>query len=268
MSRRLLTQNRELRQDNVWTWTLPAAKVRLTDESWFNVCPNADACVSVCYARQGTYTFPKVRAAHVRNLEWTLDDLDGWREAMIEELSHKRYRPTGEPRPNAIPDGDEADEFLTLWAIGGGAAVRIHDAGDFYSDQYLSAWKMIAAEVPDVLFYAYTKEVTLVRSNATETPENFRVLFSLGGREDHLVDREVDRFADVFPDHEAIIEAGFSSQVANDLHAVTMQSKRVGIPQNRIAKFRIKLAGRTFGEVQAERDDRRGSRKDDDEQTT
>jgi len=256
--KRMLTQNRELREDNVWSWTLPAAKIRLTDGTWFNVCPHADACVNVCYARQGTYIFPKVRAAHVRNLEWTLDDLDGWAEAMTVELSHKRFRPTGTPRVGAFPEGDTPDPLLARWAGAGGAAVRIHDAGDFYSDEYLSAWKQIAAATPDVLFYAYTKEVTLVRSNSTPTPENFRVLFSLGGSEDHLIDRDEDRFADVFPDHESLDAAGFSTQFANDLHAVTMESKKVGIPQNNIAAFRKRLGGRTFGEVQDERNARRG----------
>ena len=50
---------------------------------------------------------------------------------------------------------------------------------------------------PDVLFYAYTKEVTMLKG--VVVPDNFRVVFSYGGQEDDAIDRSVDRHADVFP---------------------------------------------------------------------
>lgn len=64
----LLTQNRELKKDGVWNWTLPAWVVELPDGSHFNVCPHAGACAKFCYARNGTYLFPKVRGKHLDNL--------------------------------------------------------------------------------------------------------------------------------------------------------------------------------------------------------
>jgi hypothetical protein len=86
-----------------------------------------------------------------------------------------------------------------------------------------------------------------------DCPKNFRYLYSLGGREDHLIDLELDRHADVFPDDAAILEAGYSNQDASDLLAITLPSNKIGIPQNNIPQFRKRLAGRTFGEVQKER---------------
>lgn len=35
----LLTQNRELKRDGVWNWTLPAWVIQLDDGSHMNVCP-------------------------------------------------------------------------------------------------------------------------------------------------------------------------------------------------------------------------------------
>ena len=102
--RQLLTQNRELKAIGVWNWTLPAWAGRLADGRTFNTCPSAGICARVCYARQGTYLWPVVRAKHHANLAFVLDDLPGWEQAMVIELAAKRF---------------------------GGAWIRIHDSGDF-----------------------------------------------------------------------------------------------------------------------------------------
>jgi hypothetical protein len=136
-----------------------------------------------------------------------------------------------------------------------GKHVRIHDAGDFYNDEYLLAWLEIARQTPDVTFYAYTKEVSrfkrLVEPNC---PTNFRYLYSMGGKEDHLVDKEVDRHADVFPDDAAILDAGYMNQDASDLLAITLPTTKIGIPANNIKHFNKKMSGRTFSALQTERD--------------
>lgn len=247
----LLTQNSELRRDGVWNWTLPAWVVTLSDGTTINVCPNAGACVSLCYARNGAYLFSNVRAAHVRNLECTLRDLEGWRAAMIEELHRRKYRPTGIPRLPHLVDRLDLDEWAEAWAHAGGAAVRIHDAGDFYSDEYLAAWIDIARAHPDVLFYAYTKEVSRLRRFEDRTPVNFRWLYSLGGREDHLVDPDLDRHADVFPTMQVLADSGYIDQTESDLLAVLLPTTRVGIPANNIRHFRRKQGARSFGEIEA-----------------
>ena len=254
MTRRMLTQNSELREIGVWNWSIPAWVVELSDGRTFNACPSAGACAQLCYARNGTYNFPSVKAAHIRNLEETLDDLEGWKARMIEELRAKRFRATGSPRPDVAPEGTILDPWIASWYRQGGRAVRIHDAGDFYSDEYLRAWIEIARATPDVLFYAYTKEVRRFRKIAAqEAPENLRWLFSMGGKEDHLIDREIDRHADVFPDEQAIRDAGYSSQEASDLYAITLPTAKVGIPANNIPAFRKKQGGSTFADLQKDR---------------
>lgn len=244
----MLRQNSELRPHRIWNWTLPAWFVVRPDGSRFFTCPSAGVCAQFCYARNGTYRFPNVLAAHTANLDRILDDTQGWVADMVAELGHRRFRPTGEQRSLPIPVSD-VDPALREWVMSGGAAVRIHDSGDFFSAEYLLAWCEVASSVPDVLFYAYTKEVSLVRALAAKFPVNLRVLFSLGGLEDHLIDPDVDRHADVFPDEQAIEDAGYVSQDASDLLAVLLPTTRIGIPANNIRHFNRRLAGRRFSEA-------------------
>lgn len=228
MLKKLLSQNSELRPDGIFNWSLPAFAIKLNDGTNFNVCPNAGACAPYCYARNGTYLFSNVRGRHIQNLEYTLYHLEEWQQQMLSEVQHKKMI---------------------------GKHVRIHDAGDFYNDEYLLAWLEIARQTPDVTFYCYTKEVSrfkrLVEPNC---PANFRYLYSMGGKEDHLVDKEVDRHADVFPDDVAILDAGYMNQDASDLLAITLPTTKIGIPANNIRHFNKKMDGRTFSELQVERD--------------
>lgn len=249
---RLLTQNSDLRRVGVWNWTLPAWAVRLPDGRTMNVCPSAGACAKVCYARNGTYLFPAVRAAHMRNLLMVVDHLDEWIDAMLDETGHRRFAPKGVPREVPGVDPYALHPDTRDWMLSGGAAIRIHDSGDFFSDDYLEAWLHIAANRPDILFYAYTKEVSRFRRVMPEIPPtNFLWLYSMGGREDHLIDPDTDRHADVWPDEQSIEAAGYVSQDASDLLAVLAQSNRIGIPANNIKHFNKRLAGRTFGQLQA-----------------
>lgn len=229
--KKLLTQNSELKPHGIWNWTLPAFGVRLTNGKTMNVCPNAGVCATFCYARNGTYNFSNVKARHIANLEYVIEDPRGWYEHMLSEVQHPRMA---------------------------GKHVRIHDAGDFFNAAYLMLWLSIARNTPAVTFYCYTKEVSMFRHYVDDNcPPNFKYLFSLGGKEDHLIDLERDRHADVFPDEAAILDAGYSSQDKSDLLAITLPTNRVGIPANNIKHYNRKLAGRTFGQVQIERQSQR-----------
>lgn len=219
----LLRQNRELREIGVWNWTLPALGARLDDGRTILTCPQAGACASLCYARNGTYLFRNVKAAHARNLKRVLDDLDNWKGEMVAE-ARKRAR---------------------------GGYIRIHDSGDFFSDEYLRAWLDIAAQVPEVTFYCYTKEVSrfkrLVEGNA---PANFKWLYSMGGKEDHLIDVENDRHAEVFPSAESLEAAGYFNQEESDVLAIEAPTNRIGIVANNISHFRKRQGAATFGGLQ------------------
>jgi len=224
--KKLLSQNSELRPDGIYNWSLPAFAIKLTNGKNFNVCPQAGACASFCYARNGTYNFRNVKGRHIGNLEYILEEPLEWQKQMLSEVQHKKMI---------------------------GKYVRIHDAGDFFSEEYLKLWLGIARQTPDVTFYCYTKEVSLFkRVVEPNCPANFRYLYSMGGKEDHLVDKEKDRHAEVFPDDAAILNAGYENQDASDLLAITLNTVKIGIPANNIPHFNKKLAGKTFGDVQVE----------------
>jgi len=243
----LLTQNSELKPHRIFNFAIPAWFVRL-DGKVFKTCPNAGACAQVCYARNGTYLFSNVLTAHTKNLRLTLDEPVLFRELINKELSHKRFKPTNQPR--VMPEGTKLtdDQWLQAWIHNGGAAVRIHDSGDFYSEAYLYLWFAIAADNPEVLFYAYTKEVAMLKEHGAKAPTNFRWLYSTGGLQDNLI-TDNDRRADVFPDEQAIANAGYTSQDASDLLAILLDTKLVGIPANNIKHFNKKMAGRRFSEL-------------------
>lgn len=232
----LLTKgNAELAKNGIFTWSLPALNARLTNGRNFVTCPNAGICANLCYARVNSYAFSNVVTAHTRKLELVLNDLEAWRNLLIEELQAKRYR--------------------------NGKSVRIHDSGDFFSVEYFDAWVKIASATPDVFFYAYTKEVAMTKAYG-QLPENFVVIFSMGGKQDYLVDKNVDRHADVFPTVEALNDAGYIDQEENDLFAATMPSNKVGIVVNNIPHLRKRQGVATFASLQEERDERFAKRRE------
>ncbi len=149
---------------------------------------------------------------------------------MTEELQHKRF--TGK------------------W-------IRVHDSGDFFSEEYLLTWLRIMRNSPNVRFYCYTKEISLFkRVVAGDAPENFLWCYSLGGKEDHLIDLSTERHADVFPDVEALIAADYTDQTESDLLSVLSDSPLVGIPANRIPHLLKRQGSETFGSLQRARDEK------------
>jgi hypothetical protein len=222
--------------------------VRLADGRSFNVCPSAGACAKVCYARNGTYLFPAVHAAHLDNLRAAFSP--DFPERMLNELTRPRYHSAGRPHLPDVPRTHLHPHAARLLDLGA-PLVRIHDSGDFFSESYLWAWLAVAHSAPGVLFYAYTKEVRLLEAAADEAPPNFLWVYSLGGRQDHLIDRDTMRHADVFPDPAAIAAAGYTDQSAHDLLSVAAPSLRIGIPANNIPTYRKRQGSRTFAELEA-----------------
>ncbi|MFJ9167365.1 hypothetical protein ACIRPK_23790 [Kitasatospora sp. NPDC101801] len=219
----------------VFTWTVPAWWVRLTSGEHFNTCPEAGVCGRSCYAfgRASSYKrFPGVRARHLLNLELVLSEPEEWERRMKAELKGRAFR-------------------------GGNVWVRVHDAGDFWSDQYVLSWLRIARSAPHVRFYCYTKAIERFRRLVLPNcPPNFLWCFSLGGTEDRLIDRGRDRHADVFPTVEALEAAGYSDQSDSDLLAV-LGSPKVGIPANRYPAMK---GTASFGELQRRTEEKKRAR--------
>jgi hypothetical protein len=64
--------------------------------------------------------------------------------------------------------------------------IRIHVSGDFFSDAYFKAWLEVARQRPGIIFYGYTKSIRFWIDNQASIPANFRLVASMGGKEDSL----------------------------------------------------------------------------------
>lgn len=221
---KLFTQNSDLKKGGIYGWTLPAHYVTLTNGTKFNCCPNAGICGAFCYAKSGTYMFSNVKKAHIQKLELVLNHRQDWKRMINEELKLKKYD---------------------------GKYIRIHDAGDFFNIEYALDWVEIAQNNPQCIFYAYTKEVNMFKNELVgKLPSNFITIFSFGGRQDHLIDREVDRHSDVFPNYDDMIKEGYNDIGDDDKQSAINPNHKVGLYRNNIKHFIKKMGDRTFSDWQ------------------
>lgn len=65
--------------------------------------------------------------------------------------------------------------------------VRIHSAGDYFSQDYFDAWLSVAKLNPDILFYSYTKALPYWVNRISMIPDNFILTASYGGRKDDMI---------------------------------------------------------------------------------
>ena len=66
--------------------------------------------------------------------------------------------------------------------------IRIHVAGDFFSEAYMLAWHLVARVNPNIKFYAYTKSIQWMYNLEDQRPINLRMIASYGSKEDSLID--------------------------------------------------------------------------------
>jgi len=66
-------------------------------------------------------------------------------------------------------------------------AIRIHAAGDFYSQEYFDMWLSIAYDNPHIEMWAYTKSLNYWVKRLKVIPRNLTLTASVGGRLDHLI---------------------------------------------------------------------------------
>lgn len=67
--------------------------------------------------------------------------------------------------------------------------IRIHVAGDFYSQTYFDAWLKVCELNPTIDFYAYTKSIPFLISRLGNIPNNLNLTVSRGGKRDDLIDK-------------------------------------------------------------------------------
>ena len=72
--------------------------------------------------------------------------------------------------------------------------VRIHESGDFWTENYMKAWILVAQSRPNQIFYAYTKSLGMWLSLNDIIPSNFYLTASHGGTLDYLIPKHPNVF--------------------------------------------------------------------------
>lgn len=164
----LLAQNEKMQHSDgsfsvFFNLGLPALKGLAVNEKTnefvvVDTCPGAGTCKTYCYAMAGGYIrYKETSAAQSRKLNFLLNDPKGFADALKKEIAAaaKRF--------------DKKDTQVII---------RWHDAGDFFSPQYLALAYSVAEAFPKVKFYAYTKMANVATD--TTRPDNFVMNFSQG----------------------------------------------------------------------------------------
>lgn len=190
-----LTRNSKMRKMSgikTYNWGIPAYQ----SSTGFKTCPNAAACAKGCYATQGAYKFSNV--AKVFEARLKLAQSPRFANIIHAEIKRRKVE-----------------------------RLRIHDSGDFFSIEYLERWLGIIRANPTVQFYAYTKMVSMFKQYTLDglIPSNFIVIYSYGGTEDKLIDKNVDRHSWVFSSVEALQDAGYADAHEDDSIAVGSNPK-------------------------------------------
>jgi len=161
-------------------------------------CPFADVCKSISHRKTGKITDygdircfqtsletarPTVRASRWNNRELlhkkTKEEMV---ELILKSLTHHEFS----VRPIQI--------------------MRVHDSGDFFSQEYFDAWLEVIRARPDIVFYAYTKSLPFWKQRKDEIPINFKLIASSGGKADEMIEQESFRQAIIVSDMEEAIE--------------------------------------------------------------
>lgn len=184
----LLTQNSKMKKSGDRVFNFTLPAI--------DTCPNAGACARGCYAMQGAYRWSNVYKKHVAN--YNASQTVEFIGAVTLEARAKRVN-----------------------------RVRIHDAGDFYNLDYAMKWVAIAIACPDIEFYAYTKMVDMFKQSVY-LPDNMTIIYSYGGKQDHIIDAREDRHSQVFADVKDLVRAGYVDASKDDSLALT-NNKKVGL---------------------------------------
>ena len=176
----------------VVSFNLPAGGYEVDNKSYIT-CPGADACLALCYARQGTFLFKGSKRVRIDNHQLLL-------------TTHATHGLQG-----VIDILDEAVKKVTKTV----AVIRLHDSGDFFKKWYVQAWVEVIKRHPNILFYAYTKSFPMFKG--IDLPSNFRVTYSFGGKWDNKIDGPNSR---IFPTLDDRIKAGYVDGNDSDMPAI------------------------------------------------
>lgn len=118
-------------------------------------CRGAGVCRTYCYQNKVVQRFKRVQRRRKLNLLFTMSQ-------------------------------DFTEKMVLLLRVRPERIVRLHAAGDFYSQKYLDNWKLIAKANPNKIFWTFTKAFDL--DLYSDLPSNLIIIQSYGSKFDEKID--------------------------------------------------------------------------------
>lgn len=175
-------------------------------------CPFADKCLSKVDYKTKKITDGK--NTEFRCFSASQESLYKWtREQRFHNFETLRKMRSMEEMKKAI-----TESLPKVKKTGRGKIVRLHVAGDFFSQDYFDAWMEVAKMNPERIFYAYTKSLQYWVNRLGQIPQNFRLTASKGGRLDNLIESYGLKFAEVVYSEAEAMEKGLEID-HDDSHA-------------------------------------------------
>jgi hypothetical protein len=185
----------DIKKDCILSFSRGNEKLKYLDVVYISLpagyaCPFADICKSMahrhgkkfktgksiidlgdirCYAASAEMRWPAVRKQRWRNFDLLRQfkgDVGGMADLILRSFDY--YESKNPP--------------IKLF--------RIHESGDFFSQEYFDAWLQVVKTRSNILFYAYTKSLPFWAARKGEIPKNLRLVASEGGTMDELIDKE------------------------------------------------------------------------------
>ena len=95
--------------------------------------------------------------------------------------------------------------------------LRIHEAGDFFSQDYLDAWIEVAKRMPQTLFYAYTVSLPYYMARKNSLPKNFKIIASMDKHNEKFIMDNGLRYSRVVGSEEEARELGLPIDVDDSI---------------------------------------------------
>jgi hypothetical protein len=203
--------NRYLFDPQAWSWSLPSG----------TTCPGAEQCLAFVDRETGQMTNgPKQKFRCY--------------SAMTERYPSVRKRYWANFDAVRGKNAHEVAEVLNDCLPAKANKVRIHTAGDFFSEQYFLGWMQFIRSKPSVLFWAFTKSVPLWVKHLDAIPSNLQLQASYGGKWDELIEQHKLKFAKVVWSRQEAAELGLEIDEGDRLAA--LQNKSFALLENFSAK--------------------------------
>lgn len=142
-------------------------------------CPGAQDCLSRANKKTGKIT---------DGPETQFRCFSASQEALLPIVRKARWKNHDLLKSAAKKGGKHIVDLIGNSLPSNPAKVRIHVAGDFFSQLYFDSWIKVATQFPHTLFYGYTKSLPYWISRLPLIPANFVLTASVGGKFDTWID--------------------------------------------------------------------------------